>query len=399
MAHKAFKTELKPNNKQKTLFTKHAGCSRFVYNWALGLLIEDYESGRKEIEPTKFTLISLLNKRKHTEFPWMREVSADTQDFTLGNLETAFKRFFKNIKNKKAKAGFPRFKKRGKRDSFSLKQSITVENNRIKLPRIGWVRLKRHDYIPLGKPKSVTISLKAGRWFISVLYEFTPVKQEYNDDILGVDLGIKNLATCSDGTVFKNNERIKYYEKQKDQLQRKLKRQKKGSNSSKRTLLLLQKKYVKIANIRKDLLHKTTSHLVRTKPHGTIVLEDLHVKGMMKNHCLAGSLSRVSLGEFRRQVEYKSKWYGKTVIIADRFYPSSKMDHKTGEINKDLKLSDRIIHHPDGTQTDRDLNAAINLKNYPARSVGGGDKRFIGSNLEPRCLSMKPEENIEDVRV
>jgi len=398
MAYKAYKTELKPNNKQKTLFAKHAGCSRFVYNWALGLLKEDYESGRKEIKPTKFTLSKILTQKKKTDFPWMKEISSHTPEFSLGNLETAFKRFFRNIKNKKVKAGFPRFKCKGDGDSFSLRVCITVQNNKIKLPKIGWVRLKQHGYIPLGRPKSATISLKAGRWFVSVPNEFTPVPNQYNNDVLGVDLGIKNLATCSDGTVFKNNDRIKYYEKQKDQLQRKLKRQKKGSNSSKRTLLLLQKKYLKIANIRKDLLHKTTSHLVKTKPHGTIVLEDLNVKGMMSNHCLAGALSNGSFGEFRRQVTYKSEWYGKNVIIADRFFPSSKMDHKTGEINKDLKLSDRIIHHPDGTTTDRDLNAAYNLRDYPARSAEGGDKRFIESR-DSRCLSMKPEENIEDVRV
>ena len=150
MDHKAYKTELKPNNRQKTLFAKHAGCSRFVYNWALGLLKEDWESGRKEIKPNAYTLSNLLTQKKKTEFPWMRELASATPEFALGNLETAFNGFFKNIKNKKAKVGFPRFKTKGNNDSFSVRSCITVENNRIKLPRIGWVRLKQHGYIPLG---------------------------------------------------------------------------------------------------------------------------------------------------------------------------------------------------------------------------------------------------------
>jgi len=386
MVFKAFKTELKPNNKQKTLFLKHAGCARVAYNWALGLLKEDYESGRKELKPNAYALSKLLTQKKKTDFPWMKELSSTVPGIALVNLETAYKRFFKT------KKGFPQFKKKGKQDSFTLRQSIEVFDNKIRLPKIGIVRLKETGYIPLGKPKSATISLKAGRWFISVPYEVELEKKQYNDDTLGVDLGISSLATCSDGTVIKNVESIKLYEKKLSKLQKKLARQQKGSKSRENTKRSIQKVYFKITNIRKDILHKTTTLLVKAKPEGTIVIEDLNVAGMVKNRKLARAISRIGFGEFRRQIEYKSDWYGKKLIVADRFYPSSKMDHKTGEVNDELTLRDRVIYHADGTTTDRDLNAAINLKNYPAGLAGGGDERFIGSKA-PRCSSVKPKEN------
>ena len=386
MKYKAFKTELKPNNKQKTLFLKHAGCARVVYNWGLNLLKEDYESGRKELKPNAYALSKLLTQKKKTDFPWMKELSSETPAHALANLESAYKRFFKT------KKGFPQFKKKGKHDSFSVRSSITVYDNKIKLPKIGIVRLKESGYIPLGKPKSATISLKAGRWFISVSCEVEPEKIKYNDDTLGVDLGIKSLVTCSDGTVIKNKDSIKIYEKKLSKLQKKLARQQKGSKSRENTKKSIQKVYFKITNIRKDVLHKTTSLLVKAKPEGTIVIEDLNVKGMVKNRKLARAISRIGFGEFRRQIEYKSDWYGKKVVIADRFFPSSKMDHKTGEVNENLKLSDRIIYHSDGTFTDRDLNAAINLRNYAAGLAAGGDGKFIESK-DSRCPSVKPKKN------
>ncbi len=357
---KAFKTELDPNNKQLTLLNQNAGCSRFVYNWALGLLIEDYKTD-KSLKPNAIELHRLLNSKKESEFPWMYECSKWTMQNALRSLETAYLRFFKGL------GDFPKFKKKSKgNDSFTVNEIINVTKTTIQLPKIGVIRLKEHDYIPEGSYKSATVTLRAGRYLVSVQKEINiEERKDLKDEALGVDPGVKTFITCSDGTSIPPHKALKKHEKRLKRLQRKLERQKKGSKSREKTKLRFQKEHLKITNIRKDLINKTTSLLVKTKPEKTIVIEDLNVKGMLKNHKLAKAIADVGFGEFRRQMEYKSKWYGKTLILANRFFPSSKMDHKSGEINKSLTLKDRIIYHKDGSKTDRDLNAAINLKNYP----------------------------------
>lgn len=431
MPIRSYKTELNPNNVQATLLAKNAGCARFAYNWGLALLKENYEKRKQDegnhiserqkngqpdytekelkeyrksissnyIQPSAMVLHKILTSKKKEEFSWMYECSSRTAQEALRNLETAYKRFFIS------KSKFPKFKKKNIKDSFTLYECITVGDSWIKLPKIGKIRLFEKNYIPTGKPKSATVSKKAGRWFVSVFYEVEFPKKALTKEVLGVDLGIKSLMTCSDGTVVKNSTKAKKLEKSLKCKQRKLAKQVKGSNSRNKTKLKIQKLHFKIANSRKDILHKATSLLTKTKLEETIVIEDLNVKGMMKNHNLAKAIGNVGFYEFRRQLEYKSKWYGKNLIVADRFFPSSKTDHKTGESLKDLKLSDRVIHHLDGTQTDRDLNAAINLKIYGERVLekdtlrysginAGGDEIFIDSK-ESRCLSVKPEKNSE----
>ena len=392
MIYKSFKTELQPNNKQRTLFAQHAGCARFAYNWALALLKDDYNSGKKEIKPTAITLHKILNAKKQSDYPWMYQCSKWSAQNALRNVETAYKRFFKKT------SGFPKFKKKGRKDSFALDTPVIVFNNKIQLPKIGVVRLKEHGYIPVGKPKKATISLRAGRWFVSVQYEIEPKKVETIAGSIGVDLGIKTFATLSDGTIFETNHKFKYKEEQLKRLQRKIERQVKGSKGRIKTKNRLGVVYYRIANSRNDLIHKTTSFLVKTKPESRIVIEDLNVSGMIKNHHLAKAIANIGAYEFRRQLEYKCAWYGKELVIADRWFPSSKMDHKTGVVNRGLKLRDRIIHHADGSSTDRDLNAAINLSRYTARHAGinaDGDERFICPlQEEQRCSSLKSEGNI-----
>lgn len=390
---KSFKVELDPNNAQKTLLAQHAGCARFAYNWMLGLLVEDFKTTKK-LKPNAMQIHKLWVEKKNTEFLWAKEVSVWPVQYALRNCEKAFKNFFKK------KSKFPKFKKKGHKDSFTLNHPIVVSADQIQLPRIGNVRLKEHDYIPEGRPKSAAVSKRAGRWFVSVFYEVEIPKKDHNDEVLGIDLGIKSLVTCSDGTMIKNSDKFKCLEKKLKRTSRKLSRQKKGSNSKQRTQRKLQKLHFHISNCRKDLLHKTTSFLVKTKPEGTIVMEDLNVKGMLKNHKLAKAISNCGFFEFRRQLEYKTQWYGKKLLFVDQFFPSSKMCSCCGALKEQLSLKDRIYECECGNKIDRDINAALNMRNFGLQenTVGsteiyaGGEESFVVSQ-GTRCSSEKPEIN------
>ncbi len=376
IVYKAYKTELDPNNKQKTLFKKNCGVARFAYNWGLATLEEDYKN-EKKLKPNAFVLHRLLIAAKNTEFTWMKEVSKWCPQNALINLANAYKRFFDK------KSHIPKYKKKGIKESFTLDDPIIVKGNIIKLPRIGSVKLKQHNYIPKGNPKSATVSLRAGRWFVSVKYEQKITQGNWTEETIGVDLGIKSLAICSDGEIFEAPRKLKKKEKKLKRLQRKMARQKKGSNSRNKTKHKLAVQHYKIANERKDILHKTTSTLVKTKPQKTIVIEDLNVSGMVKNHKLAKAISNIGFYEFRRQLEYKCKWYGKILVVADRFFPSSKLCSGCKNKRSDLKLSHRTYKCPKcGLKLDRDLNAAINLSKYTAEyagiNAGGDDKVHVG---------------------
>lgn len=378
MNYKSFKTELKPNNKQKTLFKQYTGTARFVYNWALSLLQEDYKS-EKKIKPSAITLHKILIYKKKDEFKWMKDISKWCPQNSLRNLEAAYKKFFKK------QNAFPKFKKKGQNESFTLDAPINVKNNKIKLPKIGWVSLKESNYIPEGKHKSATISLRANKWFVSVRYETEIEQKQYENKVIGVDLGIKHLATTSDSEIFESSNKLKQKEDQLKRLKRKLSRQQKNSNSRKRTKEKIAKVYFNISNHRKDILHKTTSCLVKTKPHKMIVIEDLNVSGMLKNHRLAKAISNIGFYEFRRQLEYKCAWYGKELVVADRFYPSSKLCSCCGNKKEDLTLKDRIYNCDNcDIEIDRDFNAAKNLENYTVRYTGinaGGDDKVHAKKL------------------
>jgi putative transposase len=362
---RGFKAELDVNNKQRTLLSQHVGCARFAYNWALAKKKEAFE--KKEKIPNAIELHRELNKLKQTEFGWMYNSSKTAPQSALINCDIAFKNFFARCKKKvKGKKGFPKFKsKKNEKQSFKLDGSIYIsDKNHIKLPRIGEVKLKESDYIPLdAEIKSVTVSGKAGKWFVSCLIEdtvkFAPVP---TNEVIGVDLGIKTLATCSDGAIFENPKALKNNLKKLKRKQRQFSKKKKGSKNREKAKKKLAKLHNRISNIRKDALHKTTSSIVQK--NNVIVLEDLSVSGMMKNHKLAQSIGDASFHAFRQMIQYKAEWNGRTVIIANRFYPSSKLDHKSGKVNNSLTLADRTIIHEDNTTTDRDVNAAINLKNY-----------------------------------
>lgn len=410
MNYKCFKTEIDPNNEQITLLVKHAGVARFTYNWALGLLKEDWDSGRKELKPNAYFLQRYLNTKKYIEFPWMSECSKWCMQNALRNVENAYRKFF----NKQCR--FPKFKKKGRKDSFTVNEPIHITNNMIQLPKIGKIRLKEKGYIPEGDSKSVTVSQKAGRWFVSVRCEVEIPKSSFTNEKIGGDLGIKTFLTLSDGTVFDKNTEFKENELKLKRLQRKLSRQKPESKGRNKTKQKVAKLYLHISNCRKDLLQKTTSFLVKTKSEGTVVIEDLNIKGMSKNHCLARAILNIGRFEFKQLLKYKCRWYGKKLILADRFYPSSKTCSCCGNIKKELSLSERVYKcEKCGFEMDRDLNAAINLSLYIPKNnveeikntvryteIQAGvsekklkrDKKFIKSK-DLRCLSVKPEENIE----
>jgi putative transposase len=368
---KAYKTELSPNKTQVVLLAKSVGTARFAYNWGLARRKEEYEKTGKSsnaIEQHR-----QLNALKDSDFPWMREVSKCSPQEALKDLDKAYENFFRRVK-KGEKAGYPKFKsKNNTKQSCRLTGSIHVESDRVKLPRIGCVRLKENDYIPVGcKPLSATISKRADRWFVSILVEeeISPV-QNKEGRVVGIDLGVKNLAVTSDNVVFMNPKALNKNIDKLARLERKKSRQVKGSNNRKKTVRKIQRLYFRISNIRQDTIHQMTTAVVKTKPR-LVVIEDLNVKGMMKNRKLSRSVADVCFGEIRRQFEYKSLWNGFEVQVADRWFPSSKMCSGCGHIKVELSLSERTFICPEcGLVIDRDLNASFNLEKYPTLSSRG----------------------------
>lgn len=350
---KSIKIRLELNNKQITLANKHAGVARYAYNW--GKSVCDNAIQNKEKRPTAIDLHKKFVAEEKQTKNWLYEVSKCSPQQALRNLDEAYKRTFK-VKGTK----FPRFKKKGQHDSFYLEGNIITNGNKIKVPIFGW--LKCSETLPDCRAKNVVISKKANQWFVAFKIPFEPPATNKSNGVVGVDLGVKTLATLSDGQTFEN---LKPYKKNKRKLkllQRKLSKKQKGSNNRKKTCDKVAKLHYRIANIRKDNIHKLTTYLA--KNHSEIVVEDLNVKGMSKNHKLASAILDGGFYEFKRQLEYKAKWYGSTLTIVDRFFPSSKQCSSCGNIKSDLKLSDReYICESCGLVIDRDLNASINLRN------------------------------------
>jgi putative transposase len=380
LIQKAYKTEIDPNNKQKTSLMKHAGCARLAWNWALKR-IQD-----KISKPNAIQLHRELNAEKQNNFPFMYEVSKCAMQESLRDLQKAFTNFFEK------RTGFPKIKSKNKAiGSFRLTGSIHVAENKIKLPRLSWIKFKEKNYIPIGfKILSATVSEKAGKWFVSVLTE-QEINQEIGQGVIGIDLGVKTLATCSDGTQYVNSKSLSKYESKIKHFQRKLSR--KTNKKSKRRKKLknkIAKLWTKVANARKDNINKATSEIVKTKHPQIIVLEDLNVKGMTKNHKLAKAVCDASMREFRRQIEYKSKWFGVEVQFVDRFFPSSKTCNRCGEIKSDLKLSHRTFKCNCGFEIDRDLNAALNLRDTVSSTginAHGDDKVHVEKSTGDRLRS------------
>ena len=354
--HRAHKIELKPNNAQAKFLARSCGTARVGYNTALAIWNKEYEAGNK---PTMYSVKKQLNAVKKEQFPWAYEVSKCCMESAVMDLGKAFKNFFK-VKGTK----HPGFHKKGRNDSFTLNNLnfSVLDDSHI---RIAKLKTPLHIYEPFrfkeGKLLSCTISRKADRWFASVCVELEvsePTKRKPN--IVGVDLGIKTLAVLSDG---REVAKVKAHEAKMArlrQLNKSLARKQKGSNNWKKTAIKLGRLHMRIANIRKNALHKLTSQLVRD--YSVVVIEDLNVKGMSKNRHLARSILDAGFGSFRTMLEYKAKATGTIIGIADRFYPSSKTCSGCGKIH-DMPLSKRTMACDCGLTIDRDLNAAINLRN------------------------------------
>jgi putative transposase len=319
-----------------------------------------------------------LNALKKTEFAWMYAVSKCAAQEALRNLDRAFAHFFRRVKEKlagkKVQVGFPKHKsKKNGLGSFRLTGAIHVFENAIQLPRLGRLRLKECGYLPGGGVHilSATVSERAGRWFVSVQVEMeAPVAEPVEKGTAGVDLGILRMATLSDGEEIDNPRALKQAQTKIRRLQRRVVRRQRGSANRKKAVRQLARAHYRVANIRKEAVHQATSRLAKTK--SAIVLEELNVGGMLKNHHLAQAIADVGLYEFRRQLRYKGAWYGCEVLIADRYYPSSKRCSSCGQVKPVLALSERVYRCGYcGLEIDRDWNAAINLEQllYPGSEL------------------------------
>ena len=374
---KSFKTEINPTEEQKARIRRTIGTCRYVYNFYLGHNKALHDNGEKFMTGKDFSL--WLNNKYIPDNPdktWIREVYSKAVKKSIEDGCTAFTRFFKH------QSDFPKFKKKGKSDvkMYFVRNNpkdCQCERHRLKIPTLGWVRIKEKGYIPTTKDgymiRSGTVSVKAGRFYVSVLVEIPDVNIDNNsNEGIGIDLGLKDLAIVSNGKTYRNINKsagLKKLEKQLIREQRSLSRKyeslKKGESTQRANIqkqkLKVQKLHHKMDNIRTDYINKTIAEIVKTKP-SYITIEDLNVKGMMKNRCLSKAVASQKFYEFRTRLKAKCDENGIELRVADRFYPSSKTCHHCGSVRKNLKLSDRIYRCECGYVADRDFNAALNLK-------------------------------------
>lgn len=380
---KTIRVMLLPNNKQKTKLFQYANTARFAYNWALGREQENYKNGGKFISDgdlrKEFTQL-----KKTDEYKWLNDISNNVTKQAIKDACEAYRDFFKGYTKfprfKSKKHSVPKFYQDNVKIQFTDTHvkvegfAISKKKNKQKL---NWIRLAEHGRIPTENVKYMNPRIKYDgiNWYITVGIEYEDSTTLPSNEGIGIDLGIKDLAICCDGNTYKNinkTQRVKKLEKRKRRLQRSISRKyeknkKEGSYRKTSNIIKREKELLKLnhrlTNIRQDYLHQTTSEIVKREP-SFICIEDLNVKGMMKNRHLSKAIQQQCFGEFRRQIEYKSAWNNISVIIADRFFPSSKLCSCCGAIKKDLKLSDRVYKCECGNVIDRDYQASLNLKKY-----------------------------------
>jgi putative transposase len=401
----AHRIEIDPNNKQKTYFAKAAGTARFAYNWALNQWNIEHQSGLK---PTENKLRKKLNSIKESDFPWMLEVTKNAPQEAIRDLGCAFKNFFRKD------AAYPKPRKKGIDDRFSMtNDQFKIDDNRLWVPRLGWVRLKE-TFRFKGHVLSATISRQADRWYVSIginadhvwdkkskLWVSFPITRD-SCASTGVDLGISTFITLADGKEYigpKPHKALLGRIKRKSQS---LFRKKKASKNRRKSKFDLAKIHRRIGNIRSDSIHKATSEIVKT--YSIIGIEDLNVMGMIKNHKLARSILDMGFGEFRRQVTYKMKWQGESPVVAGPWYPSSKLCSSCGFLLKKLPLHLRIWTCPEcSTLHKRDVNAAINLEKLAVSSTVtacgassvGATAKVKNPSRSTRHVALKQEFNTE----
>ena len=381
---KSFKTEINPTEEQKVRIRKTIGTCRFIYNFYLAHNKDLHESGKKFMSSSQFRV--WLNNEylpSHPEYSWIKEAYSKSVTQAVNNGQTAFENFFKH------KSAFPKFKKKGRSDVKiyfvrNNPKDCLCERHRIKIPSLGWVRIKEKGYIPTTKSgyviKSGHVSIKADRYYVSVLIEIPDRRTANNSSKgIGIDLGLKDFAIVSNGKTYKNinkSARLKKLEKNLIREQRSLSRKyeniKKGESTQKRNIqkqrLKIQTLHHRIDNIRTDYINKINAEIVKTKP-SYIMIEDLNVSGMMKNGHLSKAVASQKFYEFKTKLQAKCKENGIELRIVDRWFPSSKTCHCCKHIKKDLKLSDRVFRCECGYIEDRDFNAALNLRDATTYEV------------------------------
>lgn len=362
--HKSYKFKIVPDNEQKELLVKHFGACRFVFNRYLNSRKETYLKEKKSLDYYD-NANDLTILKKDEQFVWLKEINSQSLQSSLRNLDTAYNKFFRN------QTKFPRFKSKFDRQSFTIPQSVYIEEDKLWIPKFKkGIEINIHREIE-GKILFATISnTPTGKYYVSITCEVEYIPFEKTNSKIGIDTGIKDLAILSDGNVYKNIKTLKTNLKKLKYEQRQLSKKAKGSNSRLKQKSKLAIVHEKVTNIRKDYLHKVSTEII--KNHDVICIEDLAVKNMMKNHKLSQAFSDVSLASFYTMLEYKANWNDKVIVKIDRFFPSSKTCNVCNYINQDLALKDREWTCKScNTAHDRDFNASINIKKQGLKILSG----------------------------
>lgn len=379
---KSIKVRLNPNNKQITKLFQYAGCARFVYNWAIAKEQENYKQGNKFLSDNELRK-EFTQLKKLQNYTWLNKISNNVTKQAIKDACNTYKRFFKG------QCKYPKFKSKKHSIPSFYQDNIKIRftNTHVKVEgfsmskkknkqKLNWIKLCEKEKIPTNcKYVNPRFKYDGLHWYVSVGIEMDDDNTVPSNDGIGIDLGIKDLAVCSDGNTYKNinkTQKVKKLEKRKRRLQRSISRRyeknKKGDSYCKTSNIIKRQKELlrvikRLTNIRQNYLHQITSEIIKRKP-SFICMEDLNVSGMMKNKHLSKAIQQQCFYEFRRQIKYKSEWNNILLIIADRFFPSSKLCSCCGNIKKDLKLSDRIYKCECGNIIDRDFHASLNLKRY-----------------------------------
>ena len=374
---KAYKYKLLPNDEQKCLLNKHFGSIRFIYNHFLNERKNEYETNKNTLNYYD-NAKSLTELKKDDNHKWLKEINSQSLQYSLKCLDGAYQNFFKY------KKGFPKFKSKKHKNSFSVPQSVNVIDNELNIPKFknGIKFIKHREFN--GIVKSCTISkTSTNEYFVSILVETTHIPYEKTNKTVGIDLGLKDFIITSDGKKYKNNRYTKKYERKLKVAQQHLSRKTKDSNKYNKQKLKVAKIHKKITNSRVDNLHKVSTDLI--KKYDNIILEDLNIKGMVKNHKLSKHIADASWGKFVELLTYKAKWNNRNIVHIDRFFPSSKTCNKCGYINQDLNLNMREwtcrachSHH------DRDINASLNILKEGNKILSSGtDDYRRGDEISP----------------
>ena len=386
---KTYKFRLYPNKQQEKMLANYFGSVRFVYNHFLAKRKEQYEQTRKS--SNYYEQAKELTAMKKTEaYSWLKEINSQTLQHALRHLETAYVNFFKG------RTRFPRFHSKKHGGSFAIPQHFKVEGNRIFIPKFkGGIRFAKSQDVQ-GELRNMTVSVTpGGKYYVCIMAQVEVEDLEKTNLSVGIDLGLKDFVITSDNDRYSSNKFIQKYSKKLATMQKHLSRKKKGSGSWNRQRIKVARLQEKIMSCRKDKLHKISIDLLRR--YDVVCCEDLNVRGMVRNHHLAKSVSDASWGTFVTMLEYKAKWYGKTLVKIGRFYPSSKTCHHCGHVKEELSLSDRYYTCPNcGELIDRDLNAAKNILDEGLRNISAGTVDYTdgeGVRLACKHSLMKSESH------